>query len=164
MKKNTKFLLIDILALVLFLLLVEPSITGKSLHEWGGLLIGVIILIHLILHWQWFVVVSKKFFTTNSTNRARYFFDVILLAVFLLIIWSGVMISRTILAGFSFGNQNVWKAIHYLSTDLALVMLAIKLGLHWNWIKNATLGFLGIRKKKPQLNDKPKTQQEGAIL
>ena len=35
------------------------------LHDWSGLIMGLLVLVHLVLHWKWIVVVSKKMFGKN---------------------------------------------------------------------------------------------------
>jgi len=38
-------------------------------HTWSGIIMGVFVLIHLGLHWNWIVNVTKKMFKKeNSTN------------------------------------------------------------------------------------------------
>ncbi|MCK5625066.1 DUF4405 domain-containing protein [Candidatus Pacearchaeota archaeon] len=31
-------------------------------HDWSGLIMGLLVLIHLVLNWNWMVAVTKKFF------------------------------------------------------------------------------------------------------
>jgi hypothetical protein len=35
------------------------------LHDWSGLILGLLVLIHLILHWKWIVAVTKTIFKRN---------------------------------------------------------------------------------------------------
>ena len=32
------------------------------IHDWSGIAMGVLVLIHLILHWNWIVCMTKGFF------------------------------------------------------------------------------------------------------
>jgi len=32
------------------------------IHDWSGLIMSILVLIHLILHWNWIVVMTKKLF------------------------------------------------------------------------------------------------------
>ena len=32
------------------------------LHDWSGLIMGLLVLLHLVLHWKWIVSVSKSIF------------------------------------------------------------------------------------------------------
>lgn len=44
------------------------SLSLKSLsriHDWSGLVMGMLVFIHLIMHWKWIVVMTKKIFKGN---------------------------------------------------------------------------------------------------
>ena len=34
----------------------------SMLHDWSGLIMGLLVIIHLALHWKWIVVVTKSMF------------------------------------------------------------------------------------------------------
>lgn len=78
----------------------------------------------------------------------NYLLDFLLLAGMILMILSGVAISRTI--DFSWlgldGSRLFWRMMHTSSSYITLVLFGIHLGLHWNWvllrlnIKKATNG------------------------
>jgi hypothetical protein len=31
-------------------------------HDWAGLIMGILVFVHLILHWKWIVVMTKSLF------------------------------------------------------------------------------------------------------
>jgi hypothetical protein len=33
----------------------------KTVHDWSGLIMGLLVLAHLILHWRWIVAMTKKY-------------------------------------------------------------------------------------------------------
>ena len=35
----------------------------SMLHDWSGLIMGLLVLIHLALHWKWIVSVTKSIFS-----------------------------------------------------------------------------------------------------
>ena len=37
-----------------------PMRTFTFIHDWSGLIMGLLVLIHLILHWNWIVSVTKS--------------------------------------------------------------------------------------------------------
>lgn len=122
------------------LLLMDPrSFFGLSFHEWAGLVIGLFFILHKILNWGWIKKVTLLFFT-KTTWRARlnYIIDVILLAGLILMILSGIAISRTI--DFSWiklgSSPNFWRVMHTSSSLITLALFGIHLGLHWNWVLN----------------------------
>ena len=38
------------------------------LHDWSGLIMGLLVIIHLVLHWKWIVVVTKSIFKKGDKN------------------------------------------------------------------------------------------------
>ena len=34
----------------------------SMLHDWSGLIMGLLVLVHLVLHWGWIVAISKSIF------------------------------------------------------------------------------------------------------
>jgi len=34
----------------------------NALHDWSGMAIGVLVLIHVVLHWRWILANTKKMF------------------------------------------------------------------------------------------------------
>lgn len=41
------------------------------LHDWIGLLMTLLVLIHLILHWRWIVRMTKNIFGKNKAKRKK---------------------------------------------------------------------------------------------
>ena len=132
-----KFIL-NILLLVVMLLLMDPrSFYGLVFHEWAGLAIGLFFFLHKILNWNWIKKVTICFFR-SSPGRARmnYILDVLLLAGIILMILSGIAISRTIdFSWLSFGDSRMfWRVMHTSSSFITLALFGIHLGLHWRWV------------------------------
>jgi len=132
-----KFVL-NILLLVVMLLLMDPrSFYGLGFHEWAGLIIGLFFILHKALNWGWIKKVTVCFFK-SSPRRARlnYALDVLLLAGMILMILSGIAISKTI--DFSWlklgGSRMFWRPMHTSSSFITLALFAIHLGLHWKWV------------------------------
>lgn len=114
-----------------------PRLTGEFVHEWLGLAFGVALLVHVILHWQWLVGVTRRFFrTANWGARFKYLLNAAIFIAFTVILFSGVMESRSVLAtfGLSVSNQGFWKTLHSLSAEATLWLTALHLGLHWRWM------------------------------
>ena len=38
----------------------------SMLHDWSGLIMGLLVLVHLVLHWRWIVSVTKTIFKRNK--------------------------------------------------------------------------------------------------
>lgn len=114
-----------------------PKLTGEFLHEWLGLAFGVTLLVHVILHWNWLAGVTRRFFRAASWGaRFSYLLNAAIFIAFTVILFSGVMESRSVLAtfGLSVSNQGFWKVLHSLSAEVTLWLTALHIGLHWRWV------------------------------
>lgn len=131
MKK--KIILIDILALLGFALTFYPSLTGYSLHEWVGLGVGSVLLVHLLQHWRWVCSISKKMACLQRKIRMRFIVDVMMATGFVSIIATGLIISA--LLNLSLAHYETWRDLHFASSYATLAMLALKTALHWSWLK-----------------------------
>ncbi len=135
---NTFKFILSLCAATVMLLLMDPkSFYGLEFHEWAGLIIGLLFILHKILNWNWIKKVTLGFFR-KCPGRARfnYVLDILLLAGIIIMILSGIAIARTI--DFSWltlgGTRKFWRALHTSSSFITLVLFGIHLGIHWNWI------------------------------
>ncbi len=138
-KLETNFNL-DIAIVLLYLLIMEPKFTGLVLHEWIGLCVGIMFIIHILMHWQWIVEASKRYFKKFPKKaKLNYVLDILLLIGSGAILLSAFPISKKI--GFAWlgigGDISMWQHLHVAFSFLTLFVIAIHLGLHWKWTINA---------------------------
>jgi hypothetical protein len=102
------------------LILLEPHGTGLPVHEWLGIAIGVPILTHLLLNWQWVVTVTKKMFApVPLATRVCQVLNTVLFVATVVAIQSGVMISEVALPSVAnlLGFSGAWRPLHEVSTN-----------------------------------------------
>ncbi len=121
-----------------FLALLEPKLGPLSIHEWGGLAICVLFLVHKLLNWSWIKSVPTKFFsrTLPAWVRLNYVLDLLLFLGFSTIALSGMAIAKTIDFSWLFpsGAGFIWRVLHGFASFLILAATGLHIGLHWNWI------------------------------
>ena len=83
--------------LVAYTLVYSLGFTGLAIHEWLGLGIGLALLLHLTLHWDWVVRTTRKLFVRGGRDRGIWLLNLALLVVMTLCVLSGVLISRVAL-------------------------------------------------------------------
>lgn len=143
MKKNRFKFCFDLLIAVVFILLFSPKATGLAFHEIVGLLLGIAFLVHILLNKNWVMAVSKKIFSKNTKGKTKlsYLLNFILLLDMVMIIISGLFISKVILPHFRYFPGVNWLPLHIVSSIIGLIIVGIHLGLHWNWIKQIGNSF-----------------------
>lgn len=131
--------MLDAALLALLLMTMEAHATGNSLHEWLGVGMAFLVLWHLLLHWKWIMRHTFRFSLPNKgRSRLLYCLDVLIFAAFVSTVFSGLMMSNSVLPLFDIHmpREDFWFWLHHHSADAVFFLLALHLALHWNWIVN----------------------------
>jgi predicted ABC-type sugar transport system permease subunit len=136
---------VDLGIFVAMLVALAPRFSGIAIHEWLSIALGVTVVIHLLLHWQWLVSVIKRFFSRlPGEARLNFVLNVLLFVDFTIAMFSGIMISREALPffGITLGDSGAWRSLHTLSSNLCLFIFAFHVALHWKWILSALQRYI----------------------
>lgn len=136
MKKNWIKILLDIVMAVGLFTLFSVAAVGLTFHEIFGLVLFGMFMIHLLLNTKWIVSFTRKFFSKHVPFKVRlsYVLDVLLLISFLIIILSGITMSKAIFPDL-FEEVETFKTAHYFFSAFALLLVGIHTGLHWSFFK-----------------------------
>lgn len=131
MKRKSKLkLVVDILMILTFLFLMGYQLWGESAHEWAGVSMLVLFIIHHVLNVPWY----RNLFRGKYT-RVRVLIngvDLILLAVMVCLMISGLTMSRHVFAFLPIsGGMGAARLIHMSACYWGFVLMAFHLGLHW---------------------------------
>jgi hypothetical protein len=153
-------LIVDVATFVIFLIATAPRFSGISIHEWLGVAFGAAIIVHLLLHWQWIIAVGKTLLSKARTNaRVNYLLNIALFIDATLITFTGIMISEVVLPMFGIRpHGSAWRRLHSLTSDAGVILIALHLALHWQWLLKTSARLLGIATPKP----KARTTQDQA--
>jgi hypothetical protein len=137
LKKNITKLILDIAVFIGFLLALDPRSTGIAIHEWLTIAGTAAVVLHLLLNWNWIAGITKKFFRKVAPKtRINYILNWLLFIDGVVVMLSGLMISQVALPaiGIRLAESFSWREIHNTSADLGLVIMALHVGLNWDWI------------------------------
>jgi hypothetical protein len=135
---------IDAALTVAFLLAYKPAVTGLGLHEWLSVGLATIGLFHVALNWDWVVHTAKRFVARlMKMSAANLVVDGLLFAATVMVVLSGLMISRVIgpAVGLTPSPAPLWYLMHALSAEAAVALFALHAALHWKWILKAVTGL-----------------------
>ena len=128
-----------------------------EIHSWVCIAFIIIILIHVILHWNWInestIRMGKLIRHNLVANMERYVFSVVLVILFTFETISGIVIWIILPRGtFDYYNmidgvgrtfwglqRNVWTDLHGWIAVVSLSIIIIHVLIHWRWVKNITL-------------------------
>ncbi|MCA9908272.1 MAG: DUF4405 domain-containing protein [Anaerolineae bacterium] len=138
-------LYLDALLVIAFIVDLEYHFTGLRIHELLGVFLGAVIIIHLILHWRWIVSITRTFLRKLlHESRLNYVLNVALFADMLILIVSGILISRTLGLNLAAVQQysRTLEQLHRMTADLSLLIVAFHVALHWKWIATQARKYL----------------------
>jgi hypothetical protein len=147
---------IDILTFTGFMIAMEPHFTGGNIHEWFTVAAVGTLIVHFVLHWDWFIRLTSRFFVRIfHSSRLNYLIAVAIFLGFISIMVSGLMISEHVMPSLELHIQGryAWRRIHDLASNLTLVLVAVHVALRWEWLQAAFLRiFLEPFHKSKQVN------------
>jgi cytochrome b len=127
-------LYLDLWLLATVLLLFAPRLTGLPVHEWVGISLVPILVLHLELSWDW-ITSTTKTFPTRPNRRARinYLLNWLLFILIVLEITSGLMISQVALPPFGLAtlDDRSWRALHNQALNWTHLVLGIHVAMNW---------------------------------
>lgn len=144
-KKN---LAIDAMALLVYLVVANPVLTGIGLHEWLGLAVLVVLFVHMLVHVDWGVDAIRSGMRHPTWARTgNLIVDVLVLMAFAVVTVSGIMVSGAVLPvlGLYAEGYYFWDPLHAVSAKVLLALLLIHVAAHWKWIAGAFKKIRGDR-------------------
>lgn len=124
---------VDLLMTVALLLLMPYGMVGETAHEWIGMGMLVLFVVHHILNRKWLRNLKKGRHTPLRIIQTT-------LAVLLLICMLGSMGSGILLSRYLFdfleirGVTGVAQAVHMTCAYWGMVLMSLHLGLHWGMV------------------------------
>jgi len=138
--QTVRDLAVDATIFAAFLVATAPRLSGEAIHEWLGIAFGAAIITHLLLHWQWIVATTKRIISKLPwPTRINYVLNVLFFIDMTIILFTGLMISRTALPalGIQLAAGGAWRMLHSLASDAGVLILGLHIALHWQWIVSA---------------------------
>ncbi|MBI5951365.1 MAG: DUF4405 domain-containing protein [Chloroflexi bacterium] len=151
-KQNVTKLLLDLGAFVALLIASAQRFTGEVIHEWLGIALGGVVIVHLLLNWNWIVGVTLRIFSKGAKGqRFNYILNWALFASGVMILLSGLMISKTVVPffGLTLPQNMSWKELHELSTNITMILMGLHMAIHWGWITGMFRSLFAPRAASP---------------
>jgi hypothetical protein len=143
--KTKTNLAIDCAILIAFLVVNNPALTGLAVHEWFAIAAGLVLIVHVLFHWDWVVNITKTYFKKLiHESRFNYIVNALLFIAYIIVFLSGLMISRNVMQtlGIRLPASPAWREFHSLSANLALLLTGLHFAMHWKWIVSATKRYV----------------------
>lgn len=122
-------LAVDLGMTVLLPLLMAYSLVGETAHEWLGIAMAALFLLHQLLNLGWYKGLFQGRYTVFRI--ALTVVNILLLADFLLLFYSGLDLSKHLLPMLpELGSASLSRVLHLSGSHWGLVLMSVHLGLH----------------------------------
>jgi cytochrome b len=162
---NTKLSFwIDIATFIGFMIAMEPRSTGVSIHEWFTVAAVGTLIVHFVLHWDWFIRLTSRFFVKLfHSSRLNYLLAIAIFIGFTTIMVSGLMISENVIPALGLHPEGrfAWRRIHDLAANLTFLLVAVHVALRWEWVKAAFIRLVVTPFRKTRKAEPILTEEDG---
>jgi hypothetical protein len=135
----------DLAFTVLLLCALMYRATGDAAHEWIGVSVGAICIVHNALNGKWYKNIFKGKY--NLRRGVLTAVNLLLAFAFVALIITGMLHSRTVLASLRLPGGMMIRQIHTTTAYWCLPLIGAHLGLNWKIILNAFRKMLRINGK-----------------
>lgn len=147
--RNKLNLYLDSLLALGFVVELEYRFTGRDIHELLGVGILLALAVHIVLHWQWVVSLTRTFFQKLiHESRLKYAINLVLFFNMLFTLITGLLISRTL--GFNLNLTGPGKfplqKVHQFAAEFNLILVGLHVALAWKWLATNLKKFLSALK------------------
>lgn len=126
-------IVIDVSMTFLLPLLMAYSMIGEISHEWLGIMMLLLVVVHNVLNVRWFKMLFMARYTPIRTFRT--IINVLLLFNLLSLMISGIILSRYALEFLPiYRGYSLARVVHLLSSYWGFVLMSVHMGLHWSMV------------------------------
>lgn len=123
---------IDAAMFILFGLLVGYHLLPRVFHEWAGISVFILFIVHSVLNWRWYAVLFKGKYPAIRVIQT-------VVNLLLCIAMVGCMASAILIAREAFdlsirGIGEIVRMLHFIATAWTFILMSIHLGLHWRQV------------------------------
>ena len=129
--KMTAKIMADISMTVALLLLMTYELIGQAAHEWVGIGMFVLFILHHVLNGKWSKNLLKGTYTALRVMQTA----LVVLVLFSMLgsVVSGVILSRHALSFLPIsGGRSFARSLHMISAYWGFVFMSLHLGFHWS--------------------------------
>ncbi|MGE5289361.1 MAG: DUF4405 domain-containing protein [Micromonosporaceae bacterium] len=137
----------DAVLLVAYTLAYSVGFTRLAIHEWLGIGLGLALLVHLALHWDWVIRTTRRLLSRRGRDRIVWLVNVALMISMTLCVASGILISQVALGslGVRVSSSGFWGGLHGTTAGLTLVLVPVHAALRWRWIVSVASRLMHLR-------------------
>lgn len=125
-------LIVDIAMTVLLLIQMGYHMLDNRAHEWTGVALCALFLLHHVLNGGWHLRLFKGKYSAQRILLTAT--NVLLTLCMIAIIASAIMVSRHVFSFLGLRMRSLGRQLHMPATMWGFVLMGLHMGLHWNMI------------------------------
>lgn len=135
MTKRGTLLLLDSSMLAFFAVLMSWRLTGVVLHEWIGMALIAMILVHLVVHWGWVEARVAAMLRPAPRRFGALLLNTAVFAAMGTTIISGLVVSKVVVPNhLSAASYLHWHGVHESAATFTVLLLGLHLAFNWDRI------------------------------
>ena len=134
----------DVLMTLVLLFLMGYQLWSEAAHEWAGVAMVLLFLLHQVLNCGWYRSLVRgrwtpfSAWTSFALRVMQVVVNVLCLVAMMSLAVSGMMMSTHVFAGLNLpGSLSVARRLHLVASHWGFVLMALHLGLHWCMVIDA---------------------------
>lgn len=133
-KKQIFRLVIDGTMLLMLFWIMAYSLTGNTLHEWSGIALTALFLVHIVLNRGWVGRIFKGRYSVRRTSGLVV--NLLMFIALTTLVLASLPISSEVFPWFRlFADEMLPAQIHTLAGNWLFVLIAIHLGMQWSRVQ-----------------------------
>ena len=125
-------ILVDVVMTALFMLLMAYHVTDNRQHEWLGVILFALFILHHILNVKWYKGLVKGKY--SAARILMVFINFLLFAAMVGMMVSGIMLSREVFGFLHLRAGMFGRRLHMTSTAWGYLLMSMHIGLHWGMV------------------------------
>jgi len=138
-------IIIDFTMTAMLPVLMAYELVGEAAHEWVGLAMFVLFILHHILNHKWHQNLLKGRY--SGIRILGTVIDMLLLVIMVCLPVSGIMMSHHVFVflPISSSGTTLTRTMHLLASYWGFVLMSVHLGLHWGMLMGVARKIIRIR-------------------
>ncbi|MFR1756093.1 MAG: DUF4405 domain-containing protein [Thomasclavelia spiroformis] len=129
---KNKRMILDIIMTVLLIVMMGYHLWSNFIHEWLGIILCLLFILHHIWNRKWYTTLFKGRHTLMRIFQI--IINTCLLISMICTAVSGFIISRDVLNFIDIGGTSLGRTMHLISSSWLYILMSIHIGLHLNGI------------------------------
>lgn len=138
----TSRIFIDLVMTILILFALAFRITGDVLHEWIGIVVYILFVIHNIMNHYWYKQLFIKKKKRSFNRRFNAIINLFLIVIMSVALVTGLAQSKSVLGFLDLTGSMLLRQIHSVSSYWGYILISVHLGIHWQMVSKYFFGKL----------------------